>query len=81
MTYNVDIVFCIDATGSMTDLIDLVKNNAVRFYYDLKEVMDKKSKVIDSLRVKVIAYRDYIEDKEDAMLTTDFFCLPQGIIC
>lgn len=79
MTYNVDIVFCIDATGSMTDLIDLVKNNAVRFYYDLKEVMDKKSKVIDSLRVKVIAYRDYIEDKEDAMLTTDFFCLPQDI--
>ncbi|MBR3679320.1 MAG: VWA domain-containing protein [Oscillospiraceae bacterium] len=79
LTYNVDIVFCIDATGSMSDLIDMVKKNAVSFYYDLKEVMDAKSKVIQSLRIKVIAYRDYLEDKDDAMLRTDFFQLPAEI--
>lgn len=29
MTYNVDLVFCIDATGSMEYLIDTVKQNAL----------------------------------------------------
>jgi hypothetical protein len=32
LKYAVDIVFCIDVTGSMTPIIDQVKNNALRFY-------------------------------------------------
>lgn len=79
LTYNVDLVFCIDATGSMTDLIDLVKTNAINFYSDLKNRMDDIGKTVSSIRVKVIAFRDYIEDKEDAMLDTDFFTLPDEI--
>ncbi len=75
-TYHVDLVFVIDATGSMTDLIDLVKTNALNFYPDLMRVMEEKKKVIDSLRIKVVAFRDYIEDREDAMLRTNFFTLP-----
>lgn len=35
ITYNVDMVFCIDATGSMGGVIDMVKRNAVSFYGDL----------------------------------------------
>lgn len=31
ITYNVDMVFCIDATGSMGGVIDMVKRNAVSF--------------------------------------------------
>ena len=27
MTYNVDMVFCIDCTGSMDNIIEIVKNN------------------------------------------------------
>ncbi|MDO4523253.1 MAG: vWA domain-containing protein [Eubacteriales bacterium] len=77
MTYNVDMVFCIDATGSMGPVISLVKKNALNFYNDVQTVMDKKGKVIDSLRIRVIAFRDYIADKEDAMLLTDFFELPR----
>ena len=76
-TYHVDLVFVIDATGSMTDLIDLVKTNALNFYPDLMRVMEEKKKVIDSLRIKVVAFRDYIEDREDAMLRTNFFTLPK----
>lgn len=76
LSYNVDLVFVIDATGSMTDLIDIVKTNALNFYPDVQEVMQKKGKTIQSLRIKVIAFRDYLEDKEDAMLRTDFFQLP-----
>lgn len=76
MTYNVDLVFCIDATGSMASLIDTVKNNALNFYGDLIRTMQAKNKVIQQVRVRVITFRDYLEDGEDAMRTSDFFILP-----
>jgi hypothetical protein len=76
MTYNVDMVFCIDATGSMTPVIDLVKDNTLNFYKDMTAVMSRKGKMINSLRVRVIVFRDYAADLENAMLVTDFFELP-----
>lgn len=75
-SYNVDLVFCIDATGSMSHIIDLVKRNALNFDKDLLKAMDAKKKHISSLRIRIIAFRDYIADEEDAMLVTDFFALP-----
>lgn len=74
--YTVDMVFCIDATGSMSPIIDIVKKNALNFYDDVTESMKKKGKIVDKLRVRVIAYRDYMADGKEAMLTTDFFDLP-----
>lgn len=76
LTYGVDLVFTIDATGSMDPILDTVKNHALNFYEDLKNEMNKKKKVIDSLRVRVIAFRDYWYDEGNAMLVTDFFNLP-----
>lgn len=82
--YTVDMVFCIDATGSMEDftgnqkkIINMVKENALNFYGDLMKKMDEKHKRISQLRVRVIAFRDYIADEENAMLVTDFFRLPE----
>ena len=64
--YDVDMVLCIDATGSMSYIID-----------EIKECMDSKNKKVDSLRVKVIAFRDYYADsKAKAILNTPFFALP-----
>jgi len=77
LTYNVDMVFCIDATGSMRHVIDFVKHNALRLYQDIVDVMEKKHKVISQMRVRVIAFRDYIADGEEAMLSSDFFILPE----
>lgn len=84
MDYTVDMVFCIDATGSMEDfsghqvkIINMVKKNAVNFYNDLTEAMTAKRKAIRQLRVRVVAFRDYLADAEKAMLVTDFFMLPQ----
>ena len=77
MKYNVDIAFVIDATGSMSDLIDIVKSNAINFYSDIQSVMSKKGKTIQDFRIKVIAYRDYVADGNEAMLRTDFFNLPE----
>ncbi len=75
--YNVDICMCMDATGSMGPLLDLVKNNALGFYGDLTARMAEKDKHVDELRVRVIVFRDYLADGEDAMLLSDFFVLPR----
>lgn len=80
LTYNVDMVFCIDCTGSMENIIEIVKNNALNFYQDVTGVMEKKHKHITQLRVRVVAFRDYIADKEKAMMVTDFFKLPQEAV-
>ena len=76
LEYAVDLVLCIDATSSMGPVIKMVKQNALNFYRDLMEVMEAKNKHVAGLRVRVIAFRDYKYDREDAMLVTDFFDLP-----
>lgn len=77
MTYNVDMVFCIDCTGSMGNIIEIVKRNALNFYRDVTDAMEKKHKHITQLRVRIVAFRDYFADKEKAMMVTNFFKLPQ----
>lgn len=76
LTYNVDMVFCIDTTGSMRHVIDFVKQNALNLYRDIVNEMETRHKVIHQLRVRVIAFRDYVADGEEAMLSSDFFLLP-----
>lgn len=77
ITYTVDMVFVIDATGSMSNIIDIVKNNALNFYNDVCAKMIRKGKTVDKLRVRVVAFRDYVADGKEAMLVTDFFNLPE----
>ena len=84
MDYTVDMVFCIDATGSMEDttgsrlkIINMVKQNALNFYSDFDRIMSGKNKKVRQLRVRIVAFRDYIADGPDAMMVTDFFLLPQ----
>ena len=59
MDYNVDIVMCIDATGSMGSIIEEVKSNALGLYQRFVEEMEKSSKNVQQLRIKVIAFRDF----------------------
>lgn len=77
LNYNVDIVMCIDCTGSMGGLLDNVKNNALKFYPDLKESCAKKDKEISELRIKVIAFRDFNADGDNALNETEFFKIPE----
>lgn len=77
--YNVDIAMCIDATGSMGGFINKVKENAHNLYSNLRDAVAEKGKYIDELRVRVIAFRDYIADGENAMLTSDFYSLPADV--
>lgn len=84
MDYTVDMVFCIDGTGSMEDvtgsqtkIINMVKQNAINFYSDFNNTMAGKGKKVRQLRVRLVVFRDYIADGEYAMMVTDFFQLPQ----
>jgi len=77
VTYSVDIVFCIDATGSMQGLINTVKSNALRFHDDLQRTMEEKGKMIDDLRVRIIAFRDLYVDGAESMRESAFFRLPE----
>ena len=82
--YTVDMVLCIDATGSMENrtggqqrIINMVKQNALSFYDDMIKKMAEKHKPMAQLRVRVIIFRDFVADGADAMKGTDFFLLPQ----
>lgn len=79
--YDVDIVFCIDATGSMNHVIDMVKKNIQRLPNDIiQKALEGKNgqkKIIDNLRLRAIIFRDYQYDGEHAMEATDFFKVPE----
>ncbi|MCR5734163.1 MAG: VWA domain-containing protein [Lachnospiraceae bacterium] len=73
--YCVDIVMCIDGTGSMSPIIDEVKENAISFYQRFADAMEENDKEVEQLRIKVIVFRDFGADK-NAMTETEFFTLP-----
>lgn len=75
-SYSVDIVLCIDQTGSMHSIIDRVKTSALSFSDDLRHALDAKDKHIDSLRVRVIGFRDYKYNDHSPVDVSDFFDLP-----
>jgi hypothetical protein len=77
LQYAVDIAFCIDVTGSMTPILDRVKDNALRFYDDVQKNLTDKGKNVDELRVRVIAFRDFKADGAAALQESPFFQLPE----
>lgn len=77
LQYAVDIVLCVDATGSMFPVLDNVKASALQFHDRLNDVMAKKGKAISQLRLKVIAFRDFGDDASDAIQQTGFLHLPE----
>jgi len=74
MDYNVDIVMCIDATGSMGSIIENVKANALSLYQQFVEQMEKNDKHVEQLRIKVISFRDFGVDSEP-FVESPFFVL------
>lgn len=55
-----DVVMCIDATGSMSQTLSAVKNNATNFEANLNtELTLRGVRKFDLMRVRVIYYRDF----------------------
>ncbi len=86
LDYNVDLVFCIDCTESMDNILNIVKERALGLYDDIQKAMKAKGKEISQLRVRVIGFRDYVAyanewrkkvHPNEPMMISDFFVLPQ----
>lgn len=84
LAYGIDAVFCIDATDSMryfsgtnTTLFDVAKEKAITFCSDFSDILLRRCKRIGQTRIRVIGFRDYLADGNNAMLTTRFFDFPQ----
>lgn len=75
MDYKVDIVMCIDVTGSMQDCIDTVKNRALQFWPDLQDALKAASKNVSDVRVKVIGFRDFEADGSSSLQESRYFNL------
>jgi hypothetical protein len=75
--YSIDLVLVIDATGSMAHLIESVKSRALSLHEELAAHINEADKTIDSLRVRVIAFRDFYADTAaESLVVSDFFELP-----
>ncbi|WP_306369537.1 vWA domain-containing protein [Nocardiopsis sp. CC223A] len=77
LAYAVDIVLCIDVTASMGPVLERVKKSALGFHSRLGVVMGQKSKTISQLRLRVIAFRDFADDPDDAVESTEFLTFPE----
>jgi len=63
----------------MSPIIDLVKEKVRKFPHDLKDGLAKRYKVVDTLRIRVIAFRDFVnENVADAMQVSEFFTVEPG---
>ena len=77
--YAVDIVFVLDITASMWPVLAQVKQHAMGFHEQLIATMGAKGKFVSGLRVRVIAYRDFLDFPGDALSATPFFVLPEQL--
>ena len=78
LDYSVDIVMCIDGTGSMDGIIEEVKANALSFYRQFVDEMEANLKSVQQLRIKVIVFRDFGVDSEP-LVESKFFVLDEEV--
>ena len=76
-TTNADIVFVIDATDSMSPILNTVKNFTMSLHEKVIQGLQQYHRKIKQLRVKVIAFRDYYCDGRMSLDESPFFYLPE----
>lgn len=72
---TVDVVMCIDVTGSMSGIINTVKSNAIGFYDSFNRSCEEEGIQLTGLNAQVIAYRDKNVDS-NWLQTSDTYSLP-----
>ena len=73
---TVDVVMCIDVTGSMSGIINTVKNNAIAFYDLFKECCEEEGIQLTGLNSQVIAFQDINVDGDKWMTVSPTYSLP-----
>ena len=74
----VDIVFLIDATGSMQPCINALKDNIFTFVKTLCEKDANKGSIVKDWRARVVGYRDYLCDSEK-LVDNPFATTPEAL--
>lgn len=75
----VDIVLCMDATGSVAEsekgssVLDWARHFSARLSSKVYDPIYR----VSQCRIRVIVFRDFLADGKNALLSTDFFLLPQ----
>lgn len=72
---TVDVVMCIDVTGSMSDIINTVKRNAISFYDLFNASCEEEGIQLAALNAQVIAFRDKNADYNWLQIS-DTYSLP-----
>lgn len=73
---HVDVVMCIDWTGSMGGIINTVKRNAIGFYDAFKDICDETNIELEGLTTQVVAFQDKNVDNP-WLLTSPTYTLPE----
>ncbi len=73
MSYNIDIVFCIDISDSMTPIINQVKENAKQIPEIINQECTKKGKKVKNIRLKLIQYCNMYNEEDPGRLITGEF--------
>lgn len=73
---SVDVVMCIDVTGSMSGIIYTVKSNALSFYDAFNNKCISNGIELEALNNKVIAFRDVNVDGSAWWSESGYFSLP-----
>lgn len=73
---NVDVVMCMDVTGSMSGIINTVKTNALNFYDIFKKGCDENNILLESLNTQVIAFRDKNVDGSSWFSQSTVYAMP-----
>jgi hypothetical protein len=74
--YPIDVVFVVDGTESMTPLLERVKMRILTLDGEIEKELRGSNRVLDSLRARLIVFRDLYDDPETAFEMTKFFDLP-----
>lgn len=74
---TVDVVMCMDVTGSMSDIINTVKANAIEFYDLFDACCAKNGITMSGLNTQIIAFRDKNVDESQWIQISPTYNLPE----
>ena len=77
MKYNLDYVFCIDGTKSMSSCIETVRDTVKMWIEQTRDTYEEIDKQISALRAKIIVFRDFAFHGDKAIEETPFFVFPE----
>lgn len=75
---NIDIVFCIDCSVGMADHLATVREKVKTFYPEFIVRLIEQGDSVQSCRCKIIGFRNYEMDGQEAMFQSQWFDVSDG---